>query len=931
MRPAWRVAISTASTRRSRTILLAATVALSAAMIAAVSCAMSSLNHAIQENLLSTVGRTDLKISPGAGGSLPRALLDTVRRWPQVAIASGQLRTSMALQNERAWWDTSKEGPAEPGEAQLIFPRISKTYSATAVGLGIVPEDESAIRQLPIIEGRWPTAPGEIAIDEMLAGRLSRPATPGSVFSQVSRVGRGQGLREAIPPRPQTIPDHVRDRPQADSLNRAFDLREGDEVRWLRLLRRPVTFKVVGIIAQPPMGGRSQAYLPLEEMSKLIDEPGKLSQIDIILKPGSDATAIAASVKDQLPVGVRIDTGQKITSGLQQNLAGNELGFVVISAISFLGASFIIMTGLSTGVTERQRELAILRCIGAKRWQLAESQFVIGGLIGVLGAIVGVPLGIGLAALVIRHFEAEVPTGLVVSPMAVLWAGIGAAASGVVGALIPAWMASRTSPLEALAVRSKAPRAAHLRWVTIAAFIFIPIHIASGFVTRQTDIMFLLYLWVGVPAIITGYFLLSVPVVRLVGTWLGPIISRLLGLPADMTSRTVRAAPYRHGFTAGAMSFGLSIMVGLWAQGQAVMRDWIDKLQFPDAFVMGLNLSPEAQHTLDNMPFVRRTCAITLHPVQTEAFGIRGLATYTSTFIAFEPKPFFEMTNLIWVQGDPKIAQQRLEEGSAILVAKEFHTAKGLGVGDMLTCTSGDRSADFEIVGVVHSPGLDIISQYFTIGQDYTEQSLHAIFGSRKDLKEKFGSEAIQLIQIGLVPEDAPGGVDDETAAATIRKELFSAGIYDAGSARHILKDIRGFVERTLMVSSAIAIFALAVASLGVANIIAAGISARHFEFGVLRAIGAGRGLLLRIVLAEVLVIAIGACIIGAISGLQGAFIGQRVQRLVIGLDATLVPPWGAIAAGCGFVIVICILAASPSMISLVQRKPRELLGAVRG
>ncbi len=931
MRPAWRLAISTASSRPSRTSLLAATVALSAALIAAVSCAISSLDFAVEQNVVATVGRADLKISPASSGQfLSRRLIDVVRSWPQVQSAAWHLKTSITLDHARPWWGTFPGAVPPPG----LDPDLAKsprTLSATGIVLGVAPDEELSVRPRQLVEGRWPEKPGEIALDEMLAGRLSRDAQPGSVLSQVSRVGRGQGVRDLIGPRPTAEPTLADSAQHAQSLNRAFDLRVGDQVRWLRLLRRPVTFTVVGIVAQPPLGGRSQAYILRDELASLIDQPDSLSGIDIIVNPGVDLPALAAQRAADLPRGALLQTSDKITSGLQQNLAGNRIGFAVISTMAFLAASFIIMTGLSTAVTERQRELAILRCVGGTRLQIAQAQLLLGALIGLAGTILGLPLGIALAAAVVGHFEAEIPTGLRLAPGMLAWAGIGSTLSGVAGALIPAWMASRTSPLEALSVRGRAPRASRVWLVGLIGLALAAVHLSAVYLPLPFEVIFWLYAAVSVPSLITGYFLLGAPAVVLTARALGPLISILLRVPRGVVVGSIKASPYRYGFTAGAMSFGLALMVGIWTQGNAVLRDWIDRLQFPEAFVVGLNIPPQAQETLNSLPFVRRTCAITLFPVETDVFGIKGVAKYTSTFVAFEPAPFFDMTSLVWVQGDPATAKSRLERGGAVLVAKEFKAAKGLGVGDTLHCRSGDRVADFEIVGVVNSPGLEIVSQFFTIGQDYTEQSLNAVFGSRADLKDKFGSDAIQMIQIGLVPEDDHRSVDDDDAVKTIRRELAGAGIYDAGSARRILKDIRGFVQRTLLISSSIAVFALVVASLGVANIIAAGISARRFEFGVLRALGAGRWLVARIVLAEVLIVALTACAVGVICGLQGSIAGQRMQMLFVGMELKVVPPWDAIAAGCALVILVCLSAAAPSLIGLGKSRPRELLAAVQG
>lgn len=937
MLPAWRLAINSVSARRSRAALLAATVALAAAMIAAVACAMSSLNHAVEQNVAETVGKADLRVTPSRGGrALPRSLLDEIRAWPEVAAATGQIDLTMPLEHARPWWgpvESLGDGDSPDTKAALTdvgLGQRERKLLASAVALGIDPAAEQELRPRRLIEGRWPANPGEIAVDELLAGRLSRIAESGSIVTQLSRLGRGEGQRE-FGPRPPTPPAIAADARTAAELNRAFDLRAGDEVRWLRLLRKPHALRVVGIIAQPPMGARAQVYALLDDLATLAGKEGELSRIEILLKPGYDEAVLAEAWRSRLPRGAVIVTGEKTVSALQQNMEGNRITYAVISTMAFLGASFIIMTGLSTAVTERQRELAVLRCIGGSRAQLAYTQLAIGGIIGVVGAIIGLPLGIAIAALVVDHFKAEIPTGVRLSPTMLAWAGLGAAGSAVVGAFFPAWMAARVSPLAALAARAKPASRVAFFAATIAACILVPLHLASIFLPSNQDVAFWLYVTVGIPALVTGYFLISVPVTRIVASVFGGAVSGLLGAPRGMATRSVQGAPFKFGFTAGAMSFGLALMVGIWTQGDSILRDWLAKLKFPEAFVVGLNLTPQAQEKLEQLPFVTRTCAVSLLPVETDVFGLKGLTTYTSTFIAFEVEPFFEMTNLEWVEGDPSSAREQLSRGGAVLVAREFKAAKGLSVGDTLTCRAEGRTTEFRIVGVVHSPGLDVVSQAFTIGQDYTDQSVNAIFGTRRDLKEKFGSEAIQLIQIGLMPDDKPGAVDDDAAVATIRRELFTTGILEVGSARKLMKDVRTFIERTLLISSSIGIFALATAGLGVANIIIAGIAARRFEFGVLRAVGASRWTVARVVLAEVLLVSISACIIGSVCGLQGAVGGQRLQRILFGFDMSVSPPLRAIGAGCCFVFVVSLCAAGPALVRLARRSPRELLAAMRG
>ena len=121
------------------------------------------------------------------------------------------------------------------------------------------------------------------------------------------------------------------------------------------------------------------------------------------------------------------------------------------------------------------------------------------------------------------------------------------------------------------------------------------------------------------------------------------------------------------------------------------------------------------------------------------------------------------------------------------------------------------------------------------------------------------------------------------------------------------------------------------VVQLGVANLIVAGIEARRFEFGVLRAVGAQRGLLTRLVLGEAVVIAVVASIVGTLMGIQGAWAGQRIYQLLVGVLMEMRVPVVATAVGCGAVFVFTVGAAIPAIVRLNRQRTRELLAATKG
>lgn len=909
MLPAWRLAISTARARPGRTLLLAGAVMLSAALIAAVACAMASATQAVAVRLDQTVGRAELRVLPAGGSSsVSPGVLGAVRAWPEVRRATGRAQASLGLAFERPFFETDGAGGRKARRVESL---------GNVQAWGIDPELEGEFRRIDLVSGRLPRTASEIVVDEALIAQFSLP-TQGT-FRELGALADADVIETA-----------QQSRGSDDEVNQMYGPVLGSTLRSVRFLREPVPLTIVGVMAQPPFGTRWQSLMTHEGLARVSSRTGDFSEIDIIVHDGIEADDVVSARAAELGPRLLLQTTARITSGLDQNMKAGQLGFVMATLMAFLSAAFIITTGLSTAVTERLRELAVMRCIGADWCQLARTQLATGFIIGGLGAVTGVPLGVGAAYLMGEVFSEQLPGGVSVSVFGLCVAGVGAVLCGVVGAVFPAVRAARISPLEGLALRARPPRRGVLALLTVIGVCLMLIELLVVFVPQDGQTVFWGYATVGLPAMFMGYFLLGPPLTVLLSRLLGRGLGVVLRLPPSLLGRSVQRTPYRYGFTAGAMMSGLAIMVAIWTQGRSIVNDWLDRFEFPDAFVLGVNLTEEAKAKLESLPFVTGTCAVSLHPIETNAFGVRALQRYKSMFIAFEPEPFFRMTRLTWVEPtDPAgqaRAERRLAEGGAILVAREFQAAKGLGVGDTFRASSNDIEAEFEIVGVVTSPGLEVVSKLFSVGEDFTDQAIHAVFGSRHDLKAVFGSDAISMFQVGLDP-----AYDDAKAVATMRTELIEYGILDAGSGRSVKAQIRRLIGGSLVVASVVAVFAMVVASFGVANIIIAGIRARMFEFGVLRSVGASKGLLARVVFAEAVLIALAAILLGTALGLQGILSGQRMDRLLFGLELTVRPPIVPIVVGWVFIFTITLVAAVPSVLVLLRKHPRELLAGTRG
>ncbi len=902
MPAAWRLATSSLSAKRGRTALLVLCVAMCAALVVGIRCAIASLNAGLDQRINDTLGAAELRVEhPGKAG-FDAALVERVRLWPEVKLVAPRLVDGLALVNART------------------------LKSVRVIAYGVDPAAEAALRPLPIAQGTW------------LDATTFAPATlPPTTLTPA----------KPAPAKPTGVAPVVLDQRTSEELGAAV----GDVLEVQRF-GAPASVRVVGIAKPPPLSAlfKNQflAYMTITDLGWLVERAGQVQELDILLTPGQEPELVASRYRTTLPEGLLLQATAKITSGFKQQQASSQVGLLLASVVAFLAAGLIISTGMTTAVGEKTRELAILRCIGATRWQLASAQLLTGALVGLIGSTLGVPIGLLGSLALVKLFPDQLPAGFIASPAGIASGLLGSVFAGMVGAGFAAWTAARVTPLAGLATRARPTSRRTIVKLAIIGLVLISVQalivlsqgpLSQGLLGEGTaklvsaDRFFWLYAPLGVPTMLIGYFLLSVPVTMACAALLARPLGAALGLPGLLLRRSMARTPVRHGLTAGSMMLGLSMLVSIWTNGSSVLDRWFNTLQFPDAFVTGLSLRPDTAERIRAVPGVASASAITLYNVQTDAFGIAGLTSYRTTFIAFEPGPFFAMSRLQWIQGDEATAAKELAKGGAVLVAREFFVTRGLGVGDSITLRSARPGTgatetpahNFRIVGVVTSPGLDIASKFFDIGENYVDQAVNSVFGTRADMLTLFGNDSVNLVQIAF----APGANPDATMQAVRR--LPRTGILAGGTATAIKDEVRTFLTGALRIFSLVAIAAMVIASLGVANVIVAGVQARAFEFGVLRAVGATRGTLARLVLGEAFIVAIASAILGTALGLQGAWGGQQVTTSSIGIDVPIDPPWPAIAWSVLAVVLITLAAALPPAFGLAKARPRELLASRNG
>lgn len=183
----------------------------------------------------------------------------------------------------------------------------------------------------------------------------------------------------------------------------------------------------------------------------LLDLPGRVSAIDLSVADLFAANAVADPLRRQ--TGLRVESWMQTNAGLLNALSNQDVsnnlirGFVV--AIVALGISSVLVVT----VVQKQREIGILRAMGAGRARIMRIFLFQGALMGVLGSALGVLLAYGLLALFSHIYKTPEGGAMYqaeLDPALALAASVLACAVGVLSALMPARRAARMDPVEAI-------------------------------------------------------------------------------------------------------------------------------------------------------------------------------------------------------------------------------------------------------------------------------------------------------------------------------------------------------------------------------------------------------------------------------------------------------------------------------------------------
>jgi putative ABC transport system permease protein len=202
-------------------------------------------------------------------------------------------------------------------------------------------------------------------------------------------------------------------------------------------------YRVVGIYT-PESGAR--AKLTLASLQETLEAPDKCTYILIKVKNGADPVAVAQRIDRELP-GNKVQFTRDVFASVESSIPNLGIFLRVLVGLAAIISALVVMLAMYTTITERTREIGILKAMGASRRYIISEIEREALLISAMGLVVGFALA-ALAGGLIHQ------TTSLIFEFGWRWALVAAIIGllgGAIGAFYPAVKAANLDPVNALA------------------------------------------------------------------------------------------------------------------------------------------------------------------------------------------------------------------------------------------------------------------------------------------------------------------------------------------------------------------------------------------------------------------------------------------------------------------------------------------------
>jgi putative ABC transport system permease protein len=706
---------------------------------------------------------------------------------------------------------------------------------------------------------------------------------------------------------PQTADEVVINKSAADK----GEVHVGDRIKVVLANAGIVQPTVSGIYkTDSDTGGYVGVLFTQARAMELFSDGTHLDSLSIQGRPGVSEQALTAEVAKQLPDTLEAITGEQFRNDLTQGIA-TALSFVnyillAFGIIALVVGTFIIYNTFSMIVAQRLRELALLRAIGASRKQVRRSVLLEAGLIGLLGSLVGLAGGIGLALglkALLDALDLGLPSGgLVMSPRTVIITLLLGTAVTLLAANAPARRAAKVPPVEAMREEFASVGAGSLRRRTVIGSVVVALGALAtigGAVTDDTGNAASL-VGLGLLAVGAGAMLLSPVLAAWVITPLGRLTGRPFGPVGELARTNAVRNPRRTAATAIALTMGLLLVSGIAVIG-ASMKASINHV-FDTGVRADFILTTQSQGGGQiQVPAPAAAAAAKVDGVasMTELHAMQALIDGKSGFGLAVDGPMVGVLTVKTDQGSLDVGPQ------GMAVAASTAKDKGWTLGSTHTVTRpGGTAFQLKVTGVYADNQL--LGPWLVSGEVY-----RALIPSTE------WSDVVALIKVkdGASMESVRAGLERATG------DYYVVNVQDRDQFKgQVAQQVNGLLGLLYGLLG----LAIVIAILGIVNTLALSVVERRREIGMLRAVGMQRKQVRRTIYLESLLIAVFGAVLGLALGLVYGSLFTRTLKSQ-GLDQLSIP-WGQAVLFLVLAAVVGVLAALWPGIRAARTKPLEAI-----
>jgi len=359
--------------RRNRTISLntfvsVAGITLGVAALIGTLGIMTGFKEDLQAKILGTTSHIVVQERAREGMTNYEAIASQVERIPHVVAATPFIYRQVMLTSRSAVQGIVVRGIDPKREIRV-------TDLGKNIVVGKLDDLESA--------GDMPTAP---ILPQPAAGALPRSLTPPGMA-----LGKELALRLGV-----TV---------GDSVNVVSPVGSDASLNTMLMTPKIRTFKVAAIFQSGMYEyDSSLAYLSLAEAQKFFNLPGAATGIEVKVDDIFQAVEIAQDIEHSLGVSYWARDWMQLNRNLFAALKLEKTMMFLLLILIITVASFNIVSTLTMIVTEKQREIAILKAMGATRKAIMRIFMLNGLIIGVVGTTIGIPLGYAFLYLIEKYW-----------------------------------------------------------------------------------------------------------------------------------------------------------------------------------------------------------------------------------------------------------------------------------------------------------------------------------------------------------------------------------------------------------------------------------------------------------------------------------------------------------------------------------------------